>query len=189
MASNGKMSTINYYGVLGISEKSSSQDIKKSYKKLALKFHPDKNNNAGSEEKFKKIGEAYAHLKDPVKKADFDKKLNDFKFKCNSNSCFAIFSKFANWTQHIKNYHPTPFNCTLCYATFPKLEELNEHRSGFHPFNCNMCNTSFGSFSELSSHLEHSHTKQFKCDLCPGTSFSEFSELNLHRARFHFRFV
>ena len=72
------MSTINYYGVLGISEKSSSQDIKKSYKKLALKFHPDKNNNAGSEEKFKKIGEAYAHLKDPVKKADFDKKLNDY---------------------------------------------------------------------------------------------------------------
>ena len=57
----------NFYEVLGIDQNASILDIRKAYKDLALKFHPDKNNDAGTEEKFKLILEAHNVLIDPVK--------------------------------------------------------------------------------------------------------------------------
>lgn len=59
----------NYYDILGVDRIASEQDIKKAYKKMALKFHPDKNKDPGAEEKFKEIAEAYDVL------ADTDKRL------------------------------------------------------------------------------------------------------------------
>ena len=56
----------NFYEVLGIDQNASILDIRKAYKGLALKFHPDKNNDAGTEEKFKLILEAHNVLIDPV---------------------------------------------------------------------------------------------------------------------------
>ncbi|MGZ3592256.1 MAG: DnaJ C-terminal domain-containing protein [Syntrophales bacterium] len=63
----------DYYKLLGLEKKASSEDIKKAYRKLALKWHPDRNpNNKAAEEKFKKISEAYAVLSDPKKKEEYD---------------------------------------------------------------------------------------------------------------------
>jgi curved DNA-binding protein len=63
----------DYYQILGIDKKASLDDIKKAYRKLALKWHPDKNpNNKAAEEKFKKISEAYAVLSDPEKRQQYD---------------------------------------------------------------------------------------------------------------------
>jgi molecular chaperone DnaJ len=64
----------DYYEVLGISRNSSEEEIKRSYRKLAVKFHPDKNpNDAHAEEKFKELGEAYDVLIDPDKRAAYDR--------------------------------------------------------------------------------------------------------------------
>lgn len=64
----------DYYEVLGVSKSASDQDIKQAYRKLALKFHPDKNKgNAEAEEKFKEATEAYEVLRDPKKRASYDK--------------------------------------------------------------------------------------------------------------------
>ncbi|MGA3208314.1 MAG: DnaJ C-terminal domain-containing protein [Syntrophales bacterium] len=63
----------DYYKLLGLDKKASTEDIKKAYRKLALKWHPDKNpNNKAAEEKFKKISEAYAVLSDPKKREEYD---------------------------------------------------------------------------------------------------------------------
>jgi len=63
----------DYYQVLGIDKKASADEIKKVYRKLALKWHPDKNpNNKAAEEKFKKISEAYAVLSDSEKRQKYD---------------------------------------------------------------------------------------------------------------------
>jgi len=62
----------DYYKVLGVARGASDEEIKKCYRKLALKYHPDKNHTPGAEEKFKEIGEAYDVLSDPKKKQIYD---------------------------------------------------------------------------------------------------------------------
>jgi molecular chaperone DnaJ len=62
----------DYYKVLGVEKNASADDIKKAYKKLALKYHPDRNKEPGAEEKFKEIGEAYSVLSDDEKRKTYD---------------------------------------------------------------------------------------------------------------------
>jgi len=64
----------DYYEVLGVSRDASADEIKKSYRKLAVKFHPDKNpGDHTAEDKFKELGEAYEALTDADKRAAYDR--------------------------------------------------------------------------------------------------------------------
>ena len=63
----------DYYKILGVDKSASAEEIKKSYRKLALKYHPDHNEgNKSAEAKFKDLNEAYAVLRDPEKKQQYD---------------------------------------------------------------------------------------------------------------------
>ncbi|MBE6108079.1 MAG: molecular chaperone DnaJ [Erysipelotrichaceae bacterium] len=66
------MNKRDYYEVLGLSKGASDAEIKKAYRSLAKKYHPDMNKEPGAEEKFKEINEAYEVLSDPQKKATYD---------------------------------------------------------------------------------------------------------------------
>jgi len=67
------MSATNYYNILGVKRKASEEEIKKAYRKLAMKYHPDHTKgDKSAEEKFKKVSEAYAVLSDKEKRQQYD---------------------------------------------------------------------------------------------------------------------
>ena len=74
----------NYYDVLGVKRDATQDDIKKAFRKLAAKYHPDA---GGDEEKFKELNEANEVLSDPEKRKKYDSKLTFFLY-CSRNVAF-----------------------------------------------------------------------------------------------------
>ena len=87
----------DYYEVLELSKDATEQDIKKAFRRLAMKYHPDRNKEPDAEEKFKEINEAYAVLSDKEKRATYDQfgfeGLNQQGFTGGGNP-FDIFNQF-----------------------------------------------------------------------------------------------
>jgi len=88
----------DYYGILGVDENASSGEIKKAYRKLAVKYHPDKNpGDKKAEDKFKKISEAYYALGDEKRRGEYDSLKNMGGFTGNYSSSHGFdFSDFIN---------------------------------------------------------------------------------------------
>ena len=87
----------DYYEVLGVSKTSSPDEIKQQYRKLALKFHPDRNKSSEAAEHFKEISEAYAILSDPEKRQTYD--------QTHPRACARQSGKQAQ-QQENANFHP-----------------------------------------------------------------------------------
>jgi curved DNA-binding protein len=69
----------DYYAVMGVKRDATQDDIKRAYRKLARKYHPDVSKDDDAEEKFKEVGEAYEVLKDPEKRAAYDQLGENWK--------------------------------------------------------------------------------------------------------------
>ncbi|XP_006796805.2 dnaJ homolog subfamily B member 5 [Neolamprologus brichardi] len=97
----------DFYKVLGVSPESNEDEIKKAYRKMALKFHPDKNSDADAEDRFKEIAEAYEILTDPKKRSIYDQfgeeglKNGGNIFRSNFHGDpHSTFSSFFNGSDH-----------------------------------------------------------------------------------------
>jgi curved DNA-binding protein len=95
---------MDYYSILGINRGASQEEIKKSYRKLAMQHHPDR--TGGDDTKFKQIQEAYATLSDPQKRAAYDNPQPQFKF---NNT----------------NYHNNPFADMFGFGNHPTRQRRN----------------------------------------------------------------
>ena len=92
---------MDYYNILGVDKTATQEEIKKAYRKLAIKYHPDK---GGDAEKFKEISEAYETLSDKRKREIYDQQLNNpfgnsngnFNSNFNVNDIFSQFFGSAN---------------------------------------------------------------------------------------------
>jgi molecular chaperone DnaJ len=134
----------DYYGVLGVSKSASHEEIKKAYKQLAKKYHPDLNKDTSAEKKFKEISEAYKVLSDEKTRANYDQggheQYQQHGRHGGSNQGFDfrdIFEEMFRGSQGTKKGNDLQTTVTIslkeAYAGTEKKIELNKH----HP--CEAC--------------------------------------------------
>ncbi|CAI9721147.1 dnaJ homolog subfamily B member 4-like [Octopus vulgaris] len=126
----------DYYKILGLNKNATEDDIRKAYRKMALKYHPDKNKSPGAEEKFKEVAEAYEILSDKEKRKVFDSYGEEglrgnvpggmggeqganfsYSFHCDPHETFRMF--FGD---------EGPFN-SFMFSSFPG-DQRSQHQSG-----------------------------------------------------------
>jgi molecular chaperone DnaJ len=147
------MAEKDYYKVLGVSKDASPDDIKKAYRKLAIKYHPDKNpGNKSAEEKFKEISNAYEVLSDPDKRKTYDQQgmegVKDMGFQgfTNNDDIFSHFSDiFADYSFGMRETGPERgadlrYNLTVPFmdAVFGGEQQIQIQRAA----NCEVCHGS-----------------------------------------------
>jgi molecular chaperone DnaJ len=72
----GRVRLENLYAILGVAPNASDDDIKKVYRSLAMRYHPDRNQAPGAEARFKAVSKAYEVLSDPIKRAEYNQSVN-----------------------------------------------------------------------------------------------------------------
>ena len=138
----------NYYDILGVGENATSDEIKKSYRKLAMEHHPDK---GGSEEQFKRISEAYEILGDDTKRIQYD---NQRKNPFGGGS--SIFEEFFNSFNNRQRQQVVPDK--IIDLDISIFESYNSVEKTFTYQKNDMCNTCNGVGGEKT-----------KCGTCNGT--------------------
>ena len=142
----------NFYDILGVKETSSQDDIKKAYRKLAVKHHPDK---GGSEDTFKKISEAYDTIGDEVKRKQYDnQKNNPFG---NMGAGFDPFGDmFGMFNQGFRRGAPDK----ILHVNVTVLESFNDSDKEITYSREMMCDTCSGNGGDKS-----------RCHICEGQGF------------------
>lgn len=180
----------NYYEILGVSKEATAEEIKKSYRKLSLKYHPDK--NPKGEEKFKEISEAYTVLGDEQKRKDYDNggvNLEDF-FSGNSNP-FDMFNDLfgrggfqnAPRTRRGRDINIS-LNITLEDSYFGKEKKVSFNRVSTNNKMCGQCNGK-GSTQQSIQNGPFRQVVNISCPLCYGNGFEDGGSYKKEEVKFN----
>lgn len=155
----------DYYNILGVSKNASDDEIKRAYKKLALKTHPDK--NGGDDTEFKKINLAYEILSDPNKKNEYD---NPFDGNTPFNHPFFNFHRNQQHVHKKLNDHHYVCKISLKDVFFGITKKLRINRTRVCNSCIKTCNTCNGS-GNLTQHIQMGPFTQVinkSCNACNG---------------------
>jgi molecular chaperone DnaJ len=149
------MNQDNFYKVLGVNENATQDEIKKTYRKLAVEHHPDK---GGSEETFKKISEAYDTIGDEKKRTEYDNKRKNPFFGQNNGNPFQDFGDiFGGFTQRKRGVPDKIIDLEVTV-----LESFNSSDKIFTYSRNHACDTCNGKGGE-----------KIKCGSCNGQGFTQ----------------
>lgn len=170
----------NYYDILGVSETSSQDEIKKAYRQLSKQYHPDVNPNG--EEKFKEVAEAYDNIGDENKRNDYDnRRRNPFAGMGNSNFDFSsVFEEIMNGQRShrprkapdkVMNVEVTPVESYLGVKkelNYDYLEKCSPcNGEGGESAGCNTCG-GFGTITQKIGNGMFTQVVQSQCPSCGG---------------------
>ena len=190
----------DYYKILEINKDATESDIKKAYRKLAIKYHPDKNpNNKEAEEKFKEINEAYQILSNPEERKKYDLYGKNYNNNNNQNKGWTaeeIFKSFFEFNNLFNNqqqqrkpktiYKEVIFNLEDFYNGITKKYKINRfiicrecNNTGYKDkqiHNCQYCN---GTGKIIKTIQKNLFIQQFttQCLKCKGTGINNNYEL------------
>ncbi|GAB3890079.1 J domain-containing protein [Spirosoma agri] len=119
------MTTKNYYHLLGIEQDATAEEIKQAYRKLSVKFHPDKNNgDSFLMDMFKSINEANEVLSNPSRRKKYDKQLNEAMVAMNSGNYTQNAGNPADIAQHSTGDHEQVYKLWNLYLEKKKHADL-----------------------------------------------------------------
>lgn len=108
-----------FYEILNIDKTASKDEIKRSFRKLAVKYHPDKNpGNLHAEEKFKQINQAYQILKDPIKRRAYDQRLQYLEFMIRNRTAQKTGTTRPSGAAYTRNPYQAPTHQTTYTSTY-----------------------------------------------------------------------
>lgn len=158
----------DYYHILGVGKDVSQEDIKKAYKNLAKKHHPDLNKESGSAEKFKEINEAYSVLSDEQKRANYDRfgdsgeQFSGFQGQGFSEDIFSdIFEEFFHGSPFSSKVRDRPGSDLKYELEIPFEEAVFGAKKKINVSKLAKCDSCEGTGSE--------DNKYEKCNTCNGT--------------------
>src|SRR5574344_1998574 len=157
----------DYYKILNLDKNASDEDIKKAYHKLAVKYHPDKNQgNKAAEEKFKEVTEAYEVLSDTDKRKNYDQ-FGSADSPFSNGSPFGDTSFYQDFTQTFNNF----------YNFFGTRQDSNNRRNtSGENLNCNLTISFKESIYGCKKDIHF--TRNEKCSSCNGTGASSESKIS-----------
>ena len=170
----------NYYSILGVQENSDQNLIKKAYREMAKKYHPDKNKEPNAEEKFKKVTEAYENIGDPAKRQEYDRKRNFSNSFSNGINNFSGFNRNRNHADPFADHYSpgggftpeapkgTSLNITLKLYLHDILKGVDKRIKIKRDKKCNPCS---GTGSENGASFQ-------TCGTCKGSGFITINRIN-----------